>query len=214
MGKKDAEEKFRRAVEIAKAISEEMSWIYANHEILKASRGKDMEAKFIDTYAGNAWWTLRRTILNEIHISMSRVLDEDEGRLSFPNLYKLLQDEEVVGLVEENYKQNKEAYADRLNALKKNLGELMEKLRDKDSVVKSLIRHRHTRLAHKPEKPYSGENRLKWGDEEKLIGFFEEVIHPMEMVLLNAGNISGSTRSGYKKYAESPFKKSGLVFGA
>jgi hypothetical protein len=57
-------------------------------------------------------------------------------------------------------------------------------------------------FAHTAAKPYGGPDKIKWGDEEKWIDLLTDLITPMEHLFLNAGNISGSTRSSYKVYAE------------
>ena len=203
MNKKNnsSEEKYKQAVKIADTISKEMSWIHANNEILKSSGDKIISEKFIGTYAGHAWRLLRHTILNEIHISMHRIIDKNPNVSSLPNL-KLLLDKKVLVHVKKNYTQGKDAYSPRLSMFQARLNRLLIQLDKKDSKFKSLIIHRHTRLAHSAQQPYTGDNKIKWGDETKLIKTFEDIVSPMEHLFLNAGNISGSKKSSYKMYAD------------
>ena len=197
------EKRYNEAVSFATAISKDMAWIQANREILKHSTDNGIRQRMVGTYAGNAWITLRRTILNEIHIGLSRVLiDEVKSAVSLPRLQHLLKDEEMLAYAETKYTQAAGTFKPRLRELKVKLRKLNSAIKAPNSDLNKLIRHRNQYMAHMAAKKYTGEVKLKWGDEEKLIEIAECIISPMEHIFLNVGNRSKSTGSAYKTYAK------------
>lgn len=180
-----------------------MSWINANYAILEATNTSSMQETFTGTYAGNAWNVMRRTLLNEIHISIYRVLIDNDGHVaSIQNLKPYLDDQSLLRVVKSKYTQSAGTFGTRLRSLKLHMRKLDKEIKTQHSAVKALILHRHTRMAHTAAKPYTGPTKLKWGDEKILIGMLNNIVSPMEHILLNAGNISGSTKSSYTKYAK------------
>lgn len=177
------EDRYNQAVSFATAISDNMTWIQANRAILKHSADNDIEQRMVGTYAGNAWKALRRTILNEIHIGLSRVLTDEDNRVaSLPRLRLLLDDTEMLAYAETKYTQGAGTFKPRLRQLKARLRKLNAAIKDPDSDLKKLIRHRSQYMAHTAAKRYTGNDNLKWGDEEKLIEIADCIISPMEHV--------------------------------
>ncbi len=196
------EKRYEEAKAICERVSQEMSWIVANYEILRHSNGDHLTSKFIGTYAGNAWQTLRRTLLNEILISIARILVDNDDRVSsLPRLSEYMEDSDFQDYLKTQYTQSLEAFDSRLSDLRTKLAHLLKELDNPNSKVKALLRHRHNRLAHAQTKVYSGADKLQWGDEKDLIEMLHSIIEPMEHLFLGAGNIAGSTGSSYKLYA-------------
>lgn len=199
---KAAEALYQKALDIAENICAEVKWAYVNHEILISADKEDTSKKFIDTYAGNVWNVLRRSLLNEVLISISKVIvDKKNNPSSFHALHGLLKNPDVLSIVEANYTQAEEEFQNRVDALLEGLSRLDEYLKSHD-IVKSLQIHRNNYLVHRSQKVSSSVRNLQWGDEKTLIEIVSDIIHPMELLLLNGGNISNSTRSIYKAYAD------------
>ncbi|MDX1974538.1 MAG: hypothetical protein SFT92_02560 [Rickettsiales bacterium] len=163
-----AEKRYKEAKAICERISQEMSWIVANYEILQRSISDDLTNKFTGTYAGNAWQPLRRALLNEILISIARILvDEDDRVSSLPRLSEYIEDFEFQEYLKTQYTQSPEAFDSRLTNLREKLSYLLQELNNPNSKVKALLRHRHNRLAHAKTKAYAGPDKLQWGDEKR-----------------------------------------------
>ncbi|MBL1148027.1 MAG: hypothetical protein D8M28_10055 [Proteobacteria bacterium] len=187
---------------IAENICAETKWLYVNYEILIAADKEEVSDKFINTYAGNVWNALRRSLLNETLIGISKlIIDKKDNPSSFHSLHELLRKQGVLEIIKLNYTQAESEFQNRHKELLNGLLRLEEYLKTHD-VVKSLVRHRNNYLVHRSQKVSSKTENLKWGDEKILIEIVSEIIHPMELLILNVGNISNSTRSIYKAYAE------------
>lgn len=199
MKAKTPRSKYEEAVHVADTITKEMSWIYASREILDKSGSQEIVDRFSNTYAGHTWNVVRRSLLNGILMSICKILIDDDHRVSsFHTLNSLLQDEEVLEIVKNEYSQSKEAFDSRLNQLVLGLSGLDSYLKEN----KKLVRHRNHYLVHRAREPYKGPDTLQWGDEKDIIKKLEEVVEPMEHLLLGNGNVSHSTVSTYKLYAK------------
>lgn len=209
---KTADSLYHDAITIAENITNEMKFVYVCYEILEASEPDKVGEKFTNTFAGHTWVTLRRTLLNDIHLGLAKIIDKNKKASSLPNLHKLLKNKEVQMLVRSNYmnyddlfedddpifEDHDSAFDDRLQRLM----EALEGLRNDSSKFKSLTDHRNNYLAHRSISPYQGNENLKWGDEAKLIQEIEGIVNKMEIVLLNAWDVSGYVRGSYRIYAK------------
>lgn len=199
---KAAKALYQKALSIAKNVCAEVKWAYANYEILMSANKEEISKKFINTYAGNVWNVLQRSMLNEVLVSISKVIvDKKNNPSSFHALHDLLKNPEVLLIIEANYTQAEGLFQHRVNELLDGLRRLDKYLKNHD-IVKSLKTHRNNYLVHRSQKVSPSIRNLKWGDEKTLIKIVSDIIHPMELLLLNGGNISNSTRSVYKAYAD------------
>lgn len=192
---------YEEAVQIADKISKEMSWIYANYEIFKNALDQKTLDRFTNTYAGQAYKVITRSLINEIMSAIARILTDKEGHVSsFHTLHNRLNNPRVVELIKKNYSHGKGTFNRRMKSLLDKLNSLDIYL--VDPKVKALLKHRHHYLAHNARKPYQGPDTLKYGDEKQLIELLADIANLMEPLLLTSHNISGSAISTYKLYAE------------
>ncbi len=199
---KTAQDLYDGLVIIAENICAEIKWAYVNYEILDACNQKKITDKFTNTYSGNVWAVLRRSLLNETLLALSKVIiDKKNKPSSFHALHELLKKEEVIELVKLNYTQAEDAFDDRLQDLLEGLSSLDEFLKNHDA-FKSLAAHRNNYLVHRSQKVSKSVRNFQWGDEKTLISIVADIMHPMELMILNGGNISNSTRSVYRAYAK------------
>lgn len=203
MTKNNSEKLYQKAVGVADLITKEMSWLYANHQVFKAGNEDQVIEKFKNTYSGHIWKLIRRSTLNEIHHVLFKLIDSDVKTASVFSLKNLLKSAGVLDLVQQNYSQSEDAFQEDKGCFDAAMQELEKYMRDNQSTVKKLIRHRHNYLAHRSAKPYKNEDNLKIGDEKELIKIVSDIVEPMEALLLNRVNISYSINSPYELYAKS-----------
>ncbi|MEC8066469.1 MAG: hypothetical protein VX154_01260 [Pseudomonadota bacterium] len=192
---------YAKAKKIAEDLVEELTWVAASYAVLKESDKDDVKNKFIQTYAGHAYILIQRSLINDLLLTLLRMIDKDYKTSSFLNLKQMLEVDNAKENVKSNYKGALDAFDDRWDQLLLELENLEKELRE-ESIWKALIIHRGTYLAHRQQKPYKGSERIVRGDVDHLAVYFKDIIQLIEMLFLESSGRPSAINTSYKKYAE------------
>ncbi len=77
---------YDKTVKTADLISKEMSFLYANYQIFNIGREEVVVDNFLHTYSGHAWKIIQRGLINQIFLTVSKLVDEDSRTASLLTL--------------------------------------------------------------------------------------------------------------------------------